>query len=144
MDFRQLRAALLNRVLIKYLLASVFALGMDMGSFLALLAWGMAPVLASVISYSIGIVGHWLASSRAVFRAGVNERGPERTKQKVQFVLSALVGLSLTAAIIDVGGRLGIDPRLSKLVAVGVAFVVTYYIRSAYIFAVGSDRVQER
>ena len=119
----------------RYLAASVVALGFDMASFLMLLALGIAAAPASALSYSLGIVVHWFISSRAVFTAGVAERGPARTRQKALFVASALVGLALTAGIVGLGSAVGIDPRIAKLAAVGVSFVATWLLRARVVFA---------
>ncbi|MDE2435318.1 MAG: GtrA family protein [Sphingomonadales bacterium] len=121
-------------VLLRYLLASVLALGVDMGSFLAMLHVGTPAMLAASIGYSLGIVAHWLLSSRAVFTEGVAQRGPERTRQKAMFVLSALLGLALTTLIVGAASHVGIDPRLAKLVAIGTSFTVTWLLRKALIF----------
>lgn len=125
-------------VLLRYLAASVVALGVDMGAFLALLRAGTAAALAASIGYSLGIVAHWLLSTRAVFTDGVAERGPERTRQKAMFVMSALLGLALTTAIVGIGSRLGIDPRLAKLVAIGASFTLTWLLRKTVIFRAGT------
>lgn len=119
----------------RYLAASVVALGFDMGSFLVLLAAGFAAAPASALSYSLGIVVHWFISSRAVFTAGVAERGPARTRQKALFVASALIGLALTAGIVGLGSALGLDPRLAKIAAVGVSFAATWLLRARIVFA---------
>lgn len=120
----------------RYLAASVVALGFDMGCFLALLATGTPAAPASVLAYSLGIGVHWFISSRAVFTAGVAERGPARTRQKALFVASALVGLALTAGVVGLGSALGLDPRLAKIAAVGVSFVATWLLRARIVFAV--------
>ena len=119
----------------RYLAASIVALGFDMGSFLVLLALGLLAAPAAALSYSLGIVVHWFISSRAVFVAGVAERGPARTRQKAMFVASALVGLALTAGIVGLGAAVGIDPRLAKVAAVGVSFVATWLLRARIVFA---------
>lgn len=119
----------------RYLLASAVALGFDMGSFLVLLALGLAAMPASALSYSLGIVVHWFISSRAVFTAGVAERGPARTRQKALFVASALIGLALTAAVVGLGSAVGIDPRIAKIAAVGVSFTATWLLRARVVFA---------
>ena len=85
---------------VRYLLASVGALAVDFGSFLALLSLGVMAAGASALSYSFGILAHWLLSSRTVFQDTVAERGAERTKQKAMFVISALLGLALTTFIV--------------------------------------------
>src|SRR3546814_4308540 len=47
-----------------YLFASGLALGTDAGLFLLLLGGGLAPVVASALGYAMGILVHWLVSSR--------------------------------------------------------------------------------
>lgn len=119
---------------IRYVLASVGALAVDVGSFLALLALGIAAAPASAIGYSLGILAHWLMSSRAVFHDTVAERGMARTRQKALFVISALLGLALTTAIVGAADWSGLDPRLAKGAAIIVSFLVTWLIRSRIVF----------
>lgn len=119
---------------VRYVLASVGALAVDVGSFLALLSTGMIAAPASAIGYSLGILAHWLMSSRAVFVGDVAERGIARTRQKALFVISALIGLALTTAIVGVSDWSGIDPRLAKVAAIVVSFFVTWLIRSRIVF----------
>jgi putative flippase GtrA len=125
-------------VFLRYIAASALALGVDIGSFLALLAAGTPPAAAAASGYSLGIVAHWLVSSRAVFAAGVAERGPERTRQKALFVLSALLGLGLTTAIVGLGGFAGLDPRLAKLIAIAASFTLTWLMREKIVFRTGA------
>ena len=119
---------------VRYLLASIGALAVDVGSFLALMAFGLAAAPASAIGYSFGIVAHWLMSSRAVFHDRVASGGATRTQQKALFVISALVGLALTTAIVAAGDALEVDPRLAKIAAIAVSFFVTWLIRSRVVF----------
>ncbi len=120
--------------LVRYLLASVGALAVDMGIFLALLSLGAWPAGASASAYCAGILAHWLMSSRAVFVGNVAERGLARTRQKALFVISALIGLALTIAIVWSGDVAGMDPLLAKLVAIAVSFSVTWLLRSKVVF----------
>ena len=118
-----------------YVLASVIALGSDAGLFLLLLAAGSTPLVASSVGYCIGILTHWLVSSRVVFADSAAERGSqERTRQKALFIISAGVGLGITAAIVTGGSTMGVDPRVAKLVAIGVSFVATYLLRRHIVF----------
>ncbi len=119
---------------IRYVLASVGALAVDMGCFLALLTTGMWAAGASALAYGAGIVAHWLLSSRAVFVGSVAERGVERTRQKALFVASAMVGLGLTTGIVWAGDSSGLDPRLAKLGAIAVSFAATWLLRSKIVF----------
>jgi putative flippase GtrA len=119
---------------IRYIGASVGALAVDVGSFLALLTLGMLAAPASAIGYSLGILAHWLLSSRTVFQETVADRGMERTKQKALFVISALVGLGLTTAIVGGADLAGLDPRIAKLAAIIVSFIATWLLRSKIVF----------
>lgn len=119
---------------IRYGIASVGALAVDMGLFLALLSIGMMAAIASAIGYSAGIVAHWILSSRKVFNDSVAERGAARTRQKALFVVSALIGLALTTAIVGLVTALHGDPRLAKLVAIVVSFTATWLLRKHLVF----------
>ncbi len=121
-------------MLLRYLLASVGALAVDMGTFLALLALGTMPVIASALGYSLGIVAHWLLSSRTVFTDSVAQDRVTRTRQKALFVGSALAGLALTTLIVGAGTAIGVDSRLSKIVAIGASFMVTWLLRKRIVF----------
>jgi len=128
---------------VRYILASVGALAVDVGAFLALLAVGMLAAPASAVGYSLGILAHWLMSSRAVFQDSVAEGGMARTRQKALFVISALVGLGLTTAIVGGADWGGVDPRFAKLVAIGVSFIATWLIRSRIVFRADADERKE-
>ena len=119
----------------RYLIVSVSALVVDLGIFLLLLQSGVASMAASAIGYSVGILVHWYLSSRKVFHDRVSERGSaERTQQKAMFVISALLGLAVTTAIVGLGEWQGLDARIAKLVAIGISFQLTYLLRNVLIF----------
>lgn len=123
---------------IRYGVVSVVALAVDLGIFMGLLYSGMNSALAAAIGYAIGILAHWLLSSRKVFQDRVSLRGSrERTQQKAMFVVSALLGLVLTMAIVGAGDLAGVDPRIAKFFAIGLSFVLTYLLRNVVIFARG-------
>ena len=73
-------------------------------------------------------------SSRAVFIGNVARRGAARTRQKALFVISAMIGLGLTTAIVWAGDISGFDPRVAKLVAIAVSFAATWLLRSRVVF----------
>ncbi|WOF44096.1 GtrA family protein [Sphingopyxis indica] len=118
-----------------YLAASGLSLCVDAGLFLLLLSAGLTPVAASALGYGMGILVHWLVSSRLVFADGTAARGTsDRHRQKLFFVGSALVGLAVTTAIVGTGSLLGLDPRLAKLIAIVVSFQTTYWLRRHLVF----------
>jgi putative flippase GtrA len=73
-------------------------------------------------------------SSRTVFQDRVADKGNGRSRQKALFIVSALVGLALTTAIVGAGDLSGVDPRWAKLGAIAVSFLVTWVIRSKIVF----------
>lgn len=125
---------------IRYGVVSVIALAVDLGIFLALLQSGMLSALAAAVGYAVGILAHWMLSSRKVFQDRVSGRGTrERTQQKAMFVVSALLGLVLTMAIVGAGEIMGIDPRIAKVFAIGLSFLLTYMLRNVVIFRNGQS-----
>jgi len=123
-----------DRLYSRYVAASVVSLGVDFTVFISVLALGVWPAPAAACGYAAGILSHWLLSTRAVFVGRVAE-GMERRHQQALFVGSALVGLAITTAIVGLGSRLGVDPRIAKIVAVGASFQVTYVLRKKVVFA---------
>ncbi len=119
---------------LRYLGASVVALGADFGCFLGAMALGAAPVVAAVLAYCVGLQVHWALSTRFVFAPDRVREGAGRRGQHALFVGSALVGLGITALTIALGEAAGSDPRFAKLVAVGLSFVATFVLRRAIVF----------
>jgi putative flippase GtrA len=128
-------ALLWRATYLRYLAASVVALGVDFSLFLALQAIGMPIALLSALSYSAGIVMHWLISSRLVFAGELRDVGIDRARQQALFLLSAFAGLLITVAIVSLAVQFGLDARLAKLIAVAASFQATYLLRAKIVFA---------
>ena len=126
---------MLDHVYFRYVGASAVSLGVDFAIFMAALSVGIPPALAAASGYIVGIVCHWLISSRMVFIGHVAEDAASRRHQQALFVLSALVGLGITTAIVGIGSRYGLDPRIPKGIAIVVSFQATYMIRKKVVFA---------
>jgi putative flippase GtrA len=126
---------MLDQVYFRYVGASAVSLGVDFAVFMAALSAGVPPALAAACGYIVGIVCHWLISSRMVFVGHVAEDPASRRHQQALFVLSALVGLAITTAIVGVGSRYGLDPRIAKGIAIVVSFQTIYVIRKKVVFA---------
>ncbi len=118
---------------LRYIFVSAGALATDIALFMLLLAVAPAAT-ASAAGYSVGIVVHWILSSRKVFSLQVAHKGAQRHKQKLLFIGSALIGLVLTVAIVGAADMFSLDPRLAKMVAIIVSFQTTYAIRSHVVF----------
>jgi putative flippase GtrA len=128
-------ALLWRATYLRYLAASVVALGVDFSLFLALQASGMPIALLSALSYSAGILMHWLISSRLVFAGELRDVGIDRARQQALFLLSAFAGLLITVAIVSLAVQFGLDARLAKLIAVPASFQATYLLRAKIVFA---------
>lgn len=126
---------MLDQIYLRYVGASAVSLGVDFAIFMAALSVGVPPALAAACGYIVGIVCHWLISSRMVFVGLVAEDAASRRHQQALFVLSALVGLAITTGIVGVGSRYGLDPRIAKGIAIVVSFQATYVIRKKVVFA---------
>jgi putative flippase GtrA len=119
----------------RYLSSSVVALSADTGSFLVFLHFSMPPALAAAIGFMLGIAVHWVVSSRVMFTEYIAAAGPERRRQQMLFMASALVGLVLTTAIVGCAAALSLNPRLAKLVAIAVSFITTSALRHLLVFS---------
>ncbi|MDE1917134.1 MAG: GtrA family protein [Sphingomonadales bacterium] len=119
----------------RYLVASLVALSADLGCYLALLYLGLVATPASALSYALGIAVHWFLSSRAVFARSLAQAGADRLRQQALFLVSALLGLGVTALVVAAGSGSGLDPRLAKLIAVAASFMATYAVRHRLVFA---------
>ena len=64
------------------------------------------------------------------------EPGLRRSGQQAAFVLSAILGLGLTAAIVTGADIAGFDPRLAKLAAMAISFFSVWLVRLTIVFRV--------
>lgn len=120
--------------LARYMVASAAGTGVDLGAFLALYGAGVAPVVAAVASYVLGMLLHWFVSSRFVFADRLAGAGWARGGQQALFAASAFAGLAITAGIVGLFEHLGSDPRLGKLVAMTASFVCVFLLRLLWVF----------
>jgi putative flippase GtrA len=132
---RSVARPLLTGIIARYISSSVVALCADAGSFLIFLQLGISPALAAAGGFSLGIVVNWLVSSRVMFTSFVAVAGPERQRQQMLFLVTALIGLVLTTAIVGGASALAVNPRLAKLVAVAVSFFTTSALRHLLVFS---------
>jgi putative flippase GtrA len=117
----------------RYLAASIIALAFDVALFASLVALGIDPTIASAAGYCAGIVIHWLVSANIVF-VGKTRDGTALQVQRALFAGSALVGLGITVATVEILCRLGTHPIPSKGVAIGISFVAVYAMRKWGVF----------
>lgn len=118
----------------RYLVASAVALSCDSLTLLSLVHAGILSAgLAGAVSYGLGIGVHYVLSRKFVFEPGwLHHR---ELAELAGFVASGLAGMALTVAILQVGSELHDLPvMLSKALAVGGSFVLTYLLRRRLVF----------
>ena len=120
--------------LMRYPLASAAALAFDGGAFLSLIALGVDPVLATLAAYGSGVAVHWLLSTRYVFRQSTKLTGAARRLAKLLFILTAIIGLAVSAAVVSWSISLGAGPVTAKAIAVIASYLVTYVSRRQFVF----------
>lgn len=118
----------------RYTVVSAAALVTDFGAYLTLCSAEIKASLAGVAGYAVGMIVHYILSSRFVFDTqGAYKSEPRRF---IEFTLSGLVGLTLTGFIIAMAtGALGVPPLGAKVVAVIISFAAVFAIRRSFVFA---------
>lgn len=135
---RDLIAKLSNAHFMRYFVASIGALAVDMGSFLLLLETPLHAGVSAAIAYTLGIIAHWVLLSRSVFEAGTHTESRARTVQKAVFLLTTWGGLAITTAIVSLAELIDSDVRVSKALAVVISFVLNYFVRKHFVFTAGN------
>lgn len=123
-----------------YGFVSVLALAIDSAAFLKLAQYGLTPALAAAIGYSLGLVVHFVLSSRLVFDGAATGKSPLRLFG--EFAVTGLAGLLITAGCVTVmidGFRSG--PLAAKAVAVAFSFAAVFLFRRAFVFQPRAGRL---
>jgi putative flippase GtrA len=121
------------RQFVCYSWVSGVALGFDLISFVALGKHGLSALPAGVIGYMTGLMVHYALSSRFVFDTAA-ARKPE-SRLFVEFVLSGLVGLLMTACTIALMTDLAkATPLVAKGAATVLSFIAVFVLRRSVVF----------
>jgi putative flippase GtrA len=115
--------------LARYFFTAGTAAIVDVGGF-ALLCFTPIPIAASAVtSFCLATVVNYLLSSRFVFNQAPTMRGFGL------FFVAALGGLLVNVSVTLVGSLyLGIVPVLAKILGVGTAFLVNFWINLRIVF----------
>jgi putative flippase GtrA len=115
--------------LVRYFITAGTAAIVDVGGFAALCFVGVPIAVAAVSSFCVAAVVNFLLSSRYVFNRAPTLRGFGL------FFLAALGGLAVNVSVTLLGSLyLGIAPVLAKLVGVGTAFLVNFWLNLRIVF----------
>jgi putative flippase GtrA len=127
-------AAGLMPQLSRYTLVSIAALAADFTIYIGLCSSEIKASLAGVAGYAVGMIVHYILSSRFVF----DTQGSYKSEQRrfVEFMLSGLVGITLTGFIIAMAtGAFGVPPIGAKVAATVISFGAVFAIRRSLVFA---------
>ena len=118
--------------LVGYGLVSVVALACDYGLLLALVRAGVHYLVASTISFSIGMALAYALSVKFVFAA---RRGLSREMEAAGFFAVGLVGLLMTQGLLYVFvTQAGLAVAVAKVPTTGIVFLFNFLCRRGMVF----------
>jgi putative flippase GtrA len=115
--------------LLRYFLTAGTAAIVDVGGFALLCLTPMPLAVSAVMSFSLATVVNYLLTSRFVFKDAPTIRGYGL------FFLAAVGGLIVNVSMTLVGSLyLGVPPVLAKVIGVGIAFLVNFWLNLRVVF----------
>jgi putative flippase GtrA len=115
--------------LLRYFFTGGIAAIVDAGGFSLLYQSGVLALPAAVSSFSIAAIVNFLLTSRFVFRQRATIR------RFTLFLVAALFGLTVNVGVTMLTIMyLGLDPRLSKIVGIGTAFLINFLLNLCIVF----------
>ncbi len=117
----------------RYFAAGLIALCVDFSLYVALTEIaGWHYLVSGTVAFCTGLATVYLFSIRWVFRTRRHKRG---TREFLLFSLIGIVGLALTTGVLYVlTDVLGLDYRLSKVVATAIVFLFNFGCRKFFLF----------
>lgn len=125
----------------RYFAAGLVALCVDFSLYIALTEIaGWHYLVSGTVAFCAGLTTVYLFSIRWVFRTRRHKRG---VREFLLFSLIGIVGLLLTTGVLYVfTDILGLDYRLSKLVATAIVFVFNFGCRKFFLFRATESETQ--
>jgi putative flippase GtrA len=120
---------LLDNKLVRYFFTAGTAAVVDIGGFAALRLTPLPIVIAAATSFSVATVVNYLLSSRYAFNQTPTLRGYGL------FFVAAIGGLVANVSVTWAGSvYLGMAPVLAKVVGVGTAFLLNFWLNLRVVF----------
>jgi putative flippase GtrA len=121
--------------LIRYFFTAGAAAIVDVGGFAALCLTSLPIAVSAVTSFCLAAVVNYLLTSRYVFHQAPTVRGFGL------FFVAAVGGLLVNVSVTLAGSLwLGIAPVLAKIVGVGTAFLVNFWLNLRIVFRAPAAR----
>lgn len=126
----------LTREFVRYFIAGLLALACDYGLYVALVSLaGWHYSHAAALGFSVGLLVIYVLSITWIFS---ERRLRKAAHEFLVFVAIGVLGLALTELILLLlTGLIGVDYRVSKLVAAGGVFAFNFGCRKFFLFRVG-------
>lgn len=119
---------------VRYFVASLGALAVDMGSFLLLLETALFAGLSAAIAFVLGTIVQWVLVSRTAFADRTAASGRQRARQRAFFFATTFAGLTLTTGMVSAATIMGMNVLAAKILAVGITFITIYFVRKHFVF----------
>ena len=129
----KIKNLLLNRLFVRYALIGVTGVGLDVLSYILFLKLGIAPVIATVLSTSVGITNNFLLNYFFNFKSR-----DRMLVRYIKFYSVGLTGICITAALVFIlHDILGLGPLVAKLITIPPVVIIQFLLNRYISF---SDR----
>lgn len=119
---------------VRYFFTAGVAAVVDIGGFALLCRTSVPVAIAAITSFCLATVVNFLLSSRYVFNQVATVRGYG------VFFIAAVGGLAVNVSVTLVGTLyLGMAPVLAKMLGVGTAFLVNFWLNLRVVFRTRSQ-----
>ena len=123
---------------LRYILTGGVAAIVDAGGFFLLTKAKLPIAPSGILSFCVAAFVNYRLTARFVFSRDVTTRG------FALFLFAALVGLTVNVGVMLAGVMLfGLWPLAAKIVGIGVAFVVNFFLNMHFVFRTDTQDIAE-
>ncbi len=92
--------------------------------------FGVDPLVAAAVSFSVSVVVNYLLSMKFVFKS----KGESKTREFLVYLILSVIGLGLNQLIMWVGiDVFSVHYLLTKIIATGIVLVYNFVTRKVFI-----------
>ncbi len=118
--------------IMKFGIVGIIAFVIDYGLMILLTElFGIDYLVSASVSFTVSVIFNYLASMRYVFS---HKEGMSRRREFIIFVVLSVIGLGINDAFMWLGtDLLGVDYRITKIVATAVVMVWNFVTRKKFL-----------